>query len=97
MCIRDRLRGLEYGMNDHEVIALLFPEPKRGHEGTIQAVIALVRDEQGLMEVKNLRPDMALIKRARLTGRVNCGTPIIDPVTRQVIGYEIDPIVLPAA
>ena len=84
-------------MNHHEVIALLFPEPKPGREGTIQAVIALVRDEQGLMEVKNLRPDMALIKRARLTGRVNCGTPIIDPVTRQVIGYEIDPILLPAA
>ena len=84
-------------MIDHEVIALLFPEPNRGREGAVQAVIALVRDEQGAMEVKNLRPDIALIKRARLTGRLNCGTPIIDPITRQVIGYEIAPIVLPAA
>jgi hypothetical protein len=80
-----------------EVIALLFPEPARAREGTVQSVLALVRDEQGLMEVKNLRPDVALIRRARLTGRVNCGTPILDPVTREVMGYEIDPIVLPAA
>jgi hypothetical protein len=80
-----------------EVIALLFPEPSRAREGSVQSVLALVRDEQGLMEVKSLRPDVALIKRARVTGRVNCGTPILDPITREVIGYEIDPIMLPAA
>ena len=80
-----------------EVIALLFPEPSRAREGSVQAVLALVRDEQGLMEVKSLRPDVALIKRARVTGRVNCGKPILDPITREVMGYEIDPIVLPAA
>jgi hypothetical protein len=82
---------------DLEVIALLFPEPSRAKEGAVQSVLALVRDEQGLMEVKSLRPDIALIKRARVTGRVNCGRPICDPVTREVIGYEIEPIVLPAA
>jgi hypothetical protein len=49
------------------------------------------------MELHNLRPDVALIKRARVTGRVNCGKPIVDPVTREVMGYEIEPIVLPAA
>ena len=80
---------------DLEVIALLFPEPSRAKEGAVQSVLALVRDEQGLMEVKNLRPDIALIKR--VTGRVNCGRPIRDPATREVIGYEIEPIVLPAA
>ena len=62
-----------------EVIALLFPEPSRAREGSVQSVLALVRDEQGLMEIKSLRPDVALIKRARVTGRVNCGTPILDP------------------
>ena len=80
-----------------EVIALLFPDPGRAKEGAVQSVLALVRDEHGALEVKNLRPDIALIRRARVTGRVNCGTPILDPVSRQVIGYEIDPIVLPAA
>ena len=80
-----------------EVIALLFPEPSRAREGAVQSVLALVRDEKCLMELKSIRPDVALIKRARLTGRVNCGTPILDPITREVMGYEIDPIVLPAA
>jgi hypothetical protein len=80
-----------------EIIALLFPEPSRAREGSVQSVLALVRDEQGLMEIKSLRPDVALIKRARVTGRVNCGTPILDPITREVMGYEIDPIMLPAA
>jgi hypothetical protein len=55
-----------------EIIALLFPEPSRAREGSVQSVLALVRDEQGLMEIKSLRPDVALIKRARVTGRVNC-------------------------
>ena len=81
----------------HEVIALLFPEPNRAKEGAVQAVLALIRDENGTMEVKSIRPDVALIKRARLTGRINCGTPILNPITREVMGYEIDPIVLPAA
>jgi hypothetical protein len=81
----------------HEVIALLFPEPNRAKEGAVQAVLALFRDEQGVMEVKSIRPDVSLIKRARLTGRLNCGIPILDPATREVMGYEIEPIVLPAA
>ena len=84
-------------MSQQEVIALLFPEPTPARAGAVQSVLALVRDEQGLMEVKSLRPDVALIKRARVTGRVNCGIPILDPITREVMGYEIDPIVLPAA
>ncbi|HSD54425.1 MAG TPA: hypothetical protein VLC47_09680 [Burkholderiales bacterium] len=82
---------------DQEVIALLFPEPVRAPEGPVQSVLALVRDEQGFVEIKSLRPDVALIRRARVTGRVNCGKPILDPVTREVMGYEIAPIVLPAA
>jgi hypothetical protein len=32
-----------------------------------------------------------------VTGRLNCGKPILDPATREVMGYEIDPIMLPAA
>jgi hypothetical protein len=82
---------------NHEVIALLFPETARAKDGGVQMVMALLRDATGLMELHNLRPDVALIKRARVTGRVNCGKPIVDPVTREVMGYEIEPIVLPAA
>ena len=60
-------------------------------------LLALVRDDQGFVEIKSLRPDVALIRRARVTGRVNCGKPILDPNTREVMGYEIAPIILPAA
>ncbi len=73
----------------HRVVVSGAESRARGQRA--ESVLALVRDEQGAMEVKSLRPDIALIKRARLTGRVNCGTPIFDPVTREVMGYEIDP------
>ena len=84
-------------MEDDEVIALLFPEPTRAKDGPIPMAIALLRDAQGLMELRQLRPDKALIKRALLTGRMNGGKPIRDPVTREIMGYEIEPITLPAA
>ena len=38
----------------------------------------------------------ALLRKARVAGRLNCGTPIVDPQSREVIGYEIDPIVVAA-
>ncbi|HEX5638738.1 MAG TPA: hypothetical protein VFX81_02965 [Burkholderiaceae bacterium] len=80
-----------------EVIALLFPASSSPAEGTTPLVTALLRDAEGLMELRHLRPDKALLRKARLAGRLNCGTPIVDPLTREVIGYEIDPIALPAA
>ena len=80
-----------------EVIALLFPALGPGFDGSTPLVTALVRDVDGVMEVRQLRPDRTLLHKARVAGRLNCGTPIIDPVTREVIGYEIDPIAVPAA
>jgi len=75
-----------------EVIALLFPEPCQAPEGPAPLVTALLRDAEGLMRVCSLRPDRALLRAARLAGRFNCGTPIVDPLTREVIGCEIEPI-----
>jgi hypothetical protein len=48
------------------------------------------------MEIRRLRPDKALLRAARLAGRMNSGKPIVDPNTREIIGYEIEPMVLPA-
>ncbi len=79
-----------------EIIALLFPEsPTAAAEG-VPTVTALMRDQQGAMEVRRLRPDKALLRAARLAGRMNSGKPIVDPNTREIIGYEIEPMVLPA-
>ncbi len=75
-----------------EVIALLFPDPGQAREGSAQPVTALVRDAEGPMELRDVLADTALMRQARLTGRFNCGKPIFDPVTREVIGYEIEPM-----
>jgi hypothetical protein len=61
-----------------EIIALLFPEPAQAAEGA--------------MAVRHLEADGNLMSRAMLTGRFNSGKPIVDPVTREVIGYEIEPL-----
>jgi hypothetical protein len=79
-----------------EIIALLFPEVSAPADGTTPLVTALLRDANGLIEIRRLRPDMSLLRRARIAGRLNCGTPIVDPRTREVIGCEIDPIPAPA-
>jgi len=75
-----------------EVIALLFPDPGQAREGSSQPVTALVRDDEGPIECRNLLADTGLMRQARLAGRFNCGKPILDPVTREVIGYEIEPM-----
>jgi hypothetical protein len=78
-----------------EVIALLFPETHPSPEGQTPFVTALLRDAQGLMELRHMRPDNVLLRAARLAGRLNSGKPIIDPHTREVIGWEIEPMALP--
>jgi hypothetical protein len=75
-----------------EVIALLFPDPGQVLDGSAQFVTALVRNAQGLMELHQVKPDGPLLGRARVAGRFNCGSPIFDPHTREVIGYEIAPM-----
>jgi hypothetical protein len=79
-----------------EVIALLFPETQSPAEGVTPLVTALLRDAQGFIELRNLRPDSKLLRAARIAGRMQSGKPILDPRTREVIGYEIEPMALPA-
>lgn len=79
-----------------EVIALLFPEKPSPQGGSVPVVMALLRDAQGLMELRSLVPDASLLSRARVAGRMNRGKPIVDPATREVIGCEIEPLADPA-
>jgi hypothetical protein len=79
-----------------EVIALLFPEQSPATGAVVPLVTALLRDAEGLMQLRRVEPSPALLRRARLSGRLDSGKPIIDPVTREVIGYEIEPIADPA-
>jgi hypothetical protein len=53
-----------------------------------------VKDPHGGLSLRNLVPDRNILRRARVAGRYNSGTPIVDPQTREVIGYELAPIAI---
>ena len=74
-----------------EVLALLFPEPASNGQPA-KTVTAFVRDPHGGLMLQAVVPNRALLKRALVAGRANDGTPILDPVTREVIGYELAPL-----
>lgn len=74
-----------------EVIALLYPAPGSNDDPT-RPLTALVRDSQGLMEVRNVPADRGLLRHAKLAGRFDTGKPIVDPLSREVIGWEIEPL-----
>lgn len=80
-----------------EIIALLFPEPTTVMAGSALQVTAVFRDAAGTMEVRELRPDKDMMRMAQMTGRFKSGTPIVDPTTKEVIGYEIEPFKVGAA
>jgi hypothetical protein len=78
-------------ISPEEVLALLFPEPAKGGQPA-QLATAFVRDPQGGLMLQSVVPSRTLLKHALVAGRANDGTPIVDPVTREVIGYELAPL-----
>ena len=83
----DTLQVLE----ESEVLALLFPEQSGGGQPSGQ-VTAVLQDAEGGLALHNVVPDSKLLRRARVAVRYKSGTPILDPHSREVIGYELDPI-----
>ena len=78
-------------ISPEEVLALLFPEPAKGGQPA-QTVTAFVRDPMGGLMLQTVVPNRSLLKSALVAGRANDGTPIVDPVTREIIGYELSPL-----
>jgi hypothetical protein len=78
-----------------EVVALLLPEGEKGHlaRPEHQATL-LVRRPDGQFELEQVDARLALARRAANTGCFRQGKPIIDPLTRQVMGYEMEEIPL---
>lgn len=74
-----------------DVLALLFPEPATAG-GASPLVTAFVRDPQGGLMLASVTPSRNLLRAAKVAGRWNNGTPIYDPHTREIIGYELDPL-----
>jgi hypothetical protein len=88
-----------------QIIALLLPESKQGvaHDDAVgvETATALMRDEEGRMSLQPLTRDltheMPFKEQVMTTGCFRRGTPIVDPMTREVIGYEMEMIVGPEA
>ena len=74
-----------------EVLALLFPEPAASGNPS-SSVTAFVRDPQGGLMLASVVPNRTLLETALVAGRWNTGTPILDPQTREIIGYELSPL-----
>jgi hypothetical protein len=73
-----------------EVIALLMPDKDAGASGQSPVgVQALVRNEDGGVMIKDVSDETAI--RHHAVGRFHRSVPIKDPVTREVIGYELEP------
>jgi len=87
-------------MRTAQVIALLLPDsiyeanaqaPRSGRNAT-----ALVRDAEGRMTLEEVTTDNAFMEKMVDTGCFRRGKPIVDPVSRQIMGYEMEMLGPPA-
>ena len=80
-------------MRQSEVVALLLPESEDGvpaHPGHPATLVVRKPDGQFVLEQIDAR--LAFARRAVNTGCFRKGKPILDPSTRQVMGYEMEEI-----
>ena len=81
-------------MKASQVIALLLPETNAeafaGPSSLLQGATALMRDADGRMTIAAVSSDMEFMAQAMNTGCYKQGKPIIDPVTREIMGYELE-------
>lgn len=77
-----------------EVIALFLPE---GDAVRSNRATMLVRNPDGQMSIETVTPESTLGQYAMSTGCFRNGTPIYDPVTREVLGYEMEWVPAPLA
>lgn len=72
-----------------EVIAVFLAE---GEQRSDSAATVLLRSPDGQMSLQSVNPDTPFGRRAMRTGCFRRGKAIIDPVSRQMIGYEMEPV-----
>ena len=77
-------------MEDKEVIALLPPDEQSKGK---QKPRALVRMADGRMALEDVESDTS--KSGQFLARFRRMCPIVDPSTREVIGYEMERVVIP--
>jgi hypothetical protein len=86
-------------MQTAEVIAFLMPDTAvevfTGSNSLTQGASALLRDAAGKITIEPVTKDSAFVEQMMTTGCFRRGKPIVDPVTRQVMGYEMEMIAHP--
>ena len=77
-----------------EVIARFIPDvaPLGYSNCDIPTATILVRNADGKMSMQPVDPDTTLGQQALTTGAFRKGKPIVDPVSRQIMGYEMEPV-----
>jgi hypothetical protein len=85
--------------NQAEVIAMVMPDGEGPNgSGRMQRMgTLLMRGADGRMSLQTVSTDSALGRQAMNTGCFRNGKPIVDPVTRQLLGYEMERIPNPFA
>ena len=80
-------------MQQSEVVALLLPEGEQGHLANPEhPATLLVRKADGQFALEQIDARLAFARRAVNTGCFRKGRPIVDPVSREVMGYEMEEI-----
>lgn len=86
-------------LSDIEILGLLVGDSTddrsgkgRGKPGTAQM---LLRDADGSMRLQDVSPDSVMGRHAMSTGCFRRSKPILDPVTREVMGYEMEMVAQP--
>lgn len=72
-----------------EVVAVLLAEDDSRSQ---QSATMLMRDANGEISVQTASADSTLVQRALMSGYFRRGKAIIDPVSRQMIGYEMEQV-----
>jgi hypothetical protein len=78
-------------MDDNEVIAVLVAG--YDEQGAERATVIL-RDSHGNVSMKQMAAADRMVRGAADTDRFRRGKPIIDPVSREVVGYELERVAL---
>jgi hypothetical protein len=76
-------------MDDNEVIAVLVAG--YDDEGVERATVIL-RDAHGNVSMKQMDADDTAIRRAATSACFRRGKPILDPDSREVVGYELEKV-----
>ena len=84
-------------MQTAQVIALLLPDspPEAPHLHPLKLghnAMALMRDAAGRMSIEEVVADQDFMNHLVDTGCFRRGKPIVDPQSRQVMGYEMEKI-----